>query len=351
MEDSRRLSLMVGTFFIVALVSLAVAVLTLSSESGLFVSYYKIHANFDDVQGLLPGAPVWMAGKEIGRIDEVEFTEFGSERPIHVAMRINRGIQTRVRSDSVATIGTIGVLGDSYVEIRPGSPEGSVLIDGEKINAVSPTNIYAALAQGTDALANVSELARNLNLVVSDVREEGVVAKAASAVSAVSNIILEVENGNGMLHGLVYNGGNGGDGGDGDGVGSIERSLASIESILNEVESGNGMLNSLIYAEDTTGVADIQESLDSLSDILLEVKNGDGLLHALIYDEESGRLSDEAVAAVTRLNSVLKKIEEGEGTLGLLASDPSLYEDMTMLFGGAQRSVVLRTLVRMATDE
>jgi len=345
MEDSRRLSLMVGTFFIVALVSLAVAVLTLSSESGLFVSYYKIHANFDDVQGLLPGAPVWMAGKEIGRIDEVEFTEFGSERPIHVAMRINRGIQTRVRSDSVATIGTIGVLGDSYIEIRPGSPDGSVLIDGEKINAVSPTNIYAALAQGTDALANVSELARNLNLVVSDVREEGVVTKAASAVSAVSNIILEVENGNGMLHGLVY------DGGDGDGVGSIERSLASIESILNEVESGNGMLNSLIYAEDTTGVADIQESLDSLSDILLEVKNGDGLLHALIYDEESGRLSDEAVAAVTRLNSVLKKIEEGEGTLGLLVSDPSLYEDMTMLFGGAQRSVVLRTLVRMATDE
>ena len=345
MEDSRRLSLMVGTFFIVTLVSLAVAVLTLSSESGLFVSYYKIHANFDDVQGLLPGAPVWMAGKEIGRIDEVEFTEFGSERPIHVAMRINRGIQTRVRSDSVATIGTIGVLGDSYIEIRPGSPDGSVLIDGEKINAVSPTNIYAALAQGTDALANVSELARNLNLVVSDVREEGVVTKAASAVSAVSNIILEVENGNGMLHGLVY------DGGDGDGVGSIERSLASIESILNEVESGNGMLNSLIYAEDTTGVADIQESLDSLSDILLEVKNGEGLLHALIYDEESGRLSDEAVAAVTRLNSVLKKIEEGEGTLGLLVSDPSLYEDVTMLFGGAQRSVVLRTLVRMATDE
>ena len=336
---------MVGAFFIVTLVSLAVAVLTLSSESGLFVSYYKIHANFDDVQGLLPGAPVWMAGKEIGRIDEVEFTEFGSERPIHVAMRINRGIQTRVRSDSVATIGTIGVLGDSYIEIRPGSPDGSVLIDGEKINAVSPTNIYAALAQGTDALANVSELARNLNLVVSDVREEGVVTKAASAVSAVSNIILEVENGNGMLHGLVY------DGGDGDGVGSIERSLASIESILNEVESGNGMLNSLIYAEDTTGVADIQESLDSLSDILLEVKNGDGLLHALIYDEESGRLSDEAVAAVTRLNSVLEKIEEGEGTLGLLVSDPSLYEDMTMLFGGAQRSVVLRTLVRMATDE
>ncbi|MFT5442567.1 MAG: phospholipid/cholesterol/gamma-HCH transport system substrate-binding protein, partial [Myxococcota bacterium] len=40
-----------------------------------------------------------------------------------------------------------------------------------------------------------------------------------------------------------------------------------------------------------------------------------------------------------------------EGTLGLLISDPTLYEEMSMLLGGANRSVVLRTLVRMATDK
>ena len=66
MEDNRRISLIVGAFFITALASLAFAVLTLSSESGLFTSYYKIYANFNNVQGLLPGAPVWMAGKEVG---------------------------------------------------------------------------------------------------------------------------------------------------------------------------------------------------------------------------------------------------------------------------------------------
>ena len=91
MDDKNRLSLMVGMFFIATLVALAVAVLTLSSESGLFASYYRIHASFDNVQGLLPGAPVWMAGKEVGRIEAVEFSEFGSEQPIHVTMRINRG--------------------------------------------------------------------------------------------------------------------------------------------------------------------------------------------------------------------------------------------------------------------
>lgn len=348
MEDSRRLSLIVGTFFILSLAALGVMVLSLSSESGLFARQYQIYGNFDNVQGLLPGAPVWMAGKEVGRVQAVEFTEFGSQQPILVSMRINRSIQNRLRTDSLATVGTIGVLGDSYIEIRPGSPEGAVLIDGETVPALSPTNLYAVLARGTEALDNVSELARNLNRVVSDVREEGVVAKAASAVSAASGIILEIEGGSGFLHSVVYDNYAGG------GVESIQRSLASLENILHEVQTGRGILNSLIYVGDVddagTSASNIQHTLASVADILAEIQSGDGLLHALIYDPETGRMSQEASVAIGRLNEILEKIENADGTLGLLVSDPKLYEDLTKLLGGAQRSVLLRTLVRMATE-
>ncbi|MFT5441813.1 MAG: phospholipid/cholesterol/gamma-HCH transport system substrate-binding protein [Myxococcota bacterium] len=346
MEDSRRLSLIVGTFFMISLAALGVAVLSLSSESGLFTSYYRIYGNFNNVQGLLAGAPVWMAGKEVGRVDEVVFTEFGSDKPILVTMRINRSIQTRVRSDSVASIGTIGVLGDSYIEIAPGSPDGAVLIDGETIPANSPTNLYAVLTQGTEALGNVSALARNLNRVVSDVREGGVITKAASAVDAASNIILEVESGSGLLHSLLYDDYAGG------GVQSIEGSLASLENILKEVETGEGVLHSLIYPGNNGGSAsDIEASLSSLASILEEVKTGEGLLHSLIYNPDTGEMTADAAAALADLSEVLKQIENGEGTLGLLISDPTLYEEMSMLLGGANRSVVLRTLVRMATDK
>jgi phospholipid/cholesterol/gamma-HCH transport system substrate-binding protein len=345
MPDSRKLSLIVGAFFIASLVALGVAVLSLTSESGLFASQYRIYAKFENVQGLLPGAPVWMAGKEVGRVEAVEFTEFGSNQPILVSMRINRTIQNRVRTDSVATIGTIGVLGDSYIEIRPGSFEGGVLIDGEEITALSPTNLYAVLAQGNEALGNVSELARSLNRVVNDVREEGVIAKGATAVSAMSNIILEIETGDGLLHSVIY------DDSSGEGVNSIEASLASLEDILAEVQTGSGILNSLIYGDGRDSQqAGINEALAALADIFEEIKNGEGLLHSMIYDAESGRISEDAVAAMTRLNVILEKIENGDGTLGLLISDPSLYEDMTLLLGGAKRSALLRTLVRMATD-
>jgi phospholipid/cholesterol/gamma-HCH transport system substrate-binding protein len=349
MQDSRRLSLIVGAFFIVSLMALGVAVLSLTSESGLFARHYRIYGNFDNVQGLLPGAPIWMAGKEVGRVRAVEFTDFGSNQPILVSMRINTSIQNRLRTDSVATIGTIGVLGDSYIEIRPGSPEGSVLIDGETIQTLSPTNLYAALAQGSEALDSISALARNLNLVVSDVREVGVIPKAASAVSAASGIVLEVESGSGLLHSVIYDNYAGG------GVESIESSLASLENILEEVRTGRGILNSLIYADDgtqgATSTADIQQTLASLADIMREIESGDGMLHALIYDPETGRMSEDAAAAMGRLDEILKKIEDSDGTLGLMISDPKLYEDLTQLIGGAQRSAIVRTLVRMATEE
>jgi phospholipid/cholesterol/gamma-HCH transport system substrate-binding protein len=353
MQDSRRLSLIVGAFFIVSLMALGVAVLSLTSESGLFARHYRIYGNFDNVQGLLPGAPIWMAGKEVGRVRAVEFTDFGSNQPILVSMRINTSIQNRLRTDSVATIGTIGVLGDSYIEIRPGSPEGSVLIDGETIQTLSPTNLYAALAQGSEALDSISALARNLNLVVSDVREVGVIPKAASAVSAASGIVLEVESGSGLLHSVIYDNYAGG------GVESIESSLASLENILEEVRTGRGILNSLIYADDVSddathganSAADIQQALASLADIMREIESGDGMLHSLIYDPETGRMSEDAAAAMGRLDEILKKIEDSDGSLGLMISDPKLYEDLTQLIGGAQRSAIVRTLVRMATEE
>ncbi|MCP5045453.1 MAG: MCE family protein [bacterium] len=345
MEDSRRLSLIVGSFFIASLVALGIAVLSLSSESGLFASHYRVYGHFDDVQGLLPGAPVWMAGKEVGRVEAVEFTEFGSNQPILITMRIKLGIQNRVRTDSVASIGTIGVLGDSYIEIQPGSPDGSVLIDGEEIPTISPTNLSAALAQGTEALGAVSSLARNLNAVVSDVREGGVITKAASAVDAASGIILEVEGGSGLLHSLIYDNYAGG------GVESIEHSLASLEQILGEVQTGRGVLHSLIYGGEDEDTLDINDAITSLAGILGEVESGEGLLHALIYDPETGKLSENAVSAMAHLDLILERVNNADGTLGLLVSDPKLYEDMTVLLGGAQRSTLLRTLVRMAREQ
>ena len=59
----------------------------------------------------------------------------------------------------------------------------------------------------------------------------------------------------------------------------------------------------------------------------------------------------EALEAGARLNSILAKIDRGDGTLGLIVNDPTLYEDLKLLVGGANRSAVVRGMIRVLSDE
>jgi phospholipid/cholesterol/gamma-HCH transport system substrate-binding protein len=312
--SNQRLSLIVGSFVILCLGGLAVAILTLTSESGLFVQRYRLVAPFSNVQGLLPGAPVWLSGMAVGRVQSVTFNPLGGEASLAVILSVDKEVQELIRQDSLATIGTIGVLGDSYVEVSIGTLETPELSDGAVINTQSPLNLMSMVGKAADlmetggvALASIGELAENVNSVVGDFSGEGGAVKAADAIGAVSDIVLAVQEGPGLMHSIVY------DRYEGGGVESIERSLATLEDIFDEIANGQGILHTLIF-----------ESPDD-QDLIME-----------------------ALEAGARLNSILAKVDRGEGSFGLFLNDPTVYEDVKMLLGGAQRSAVLRRLIRMA---
>lgn len=310
MEDTRRLSLIVGAFVLLSLGALAITVLSLSSQQGIFTDRYRLLAHYDDVRGLIPNAPVWLAGTAVGRVESVTLATRADGLPsVQVLLQVDRAVQDRIRDDSVASIGTIGLLGDTNVQISLGTEKGHPLGDMDEIATLNPTDINAVIDRGGLALDKFASLASNLNDIVEEfeVGEGG--PRLAKSVGAVSDLIEEVTEGEGLLHSLIY------DQYEGSGVESIERSLVTLEGILNEVA------------------------------------NGDGVLHTLIYDKPTDQdLVLEALAAGARLNSILSKIDRGEGTFGLLLNDPTLYEDLKMLVGGAQRSAVVRTMIRMSTD-
>lgn len=316
MDRDARISLSVGIFVVAALMALAGGILSLGVESGLFQPQYRVTAHFSNVLGLLPGAPVWLGGKEVGRVDRIAFEPMSAERPVLVVMRIDKDVQDRIRDDSVATIGTIGLLGDSYVEVSFGTEGAAVLLDGYEIATNDPVNMTAVMLEGRKALASINELSGSLTNVVQTFSENEGAERAADAVEAFSDIMIETREGAGLIHSLIF-----------------------------EPYEGGGVEGM------SSAVANLDASLVTFSEMLSEVKTGDGLLHALIYapPEEQG-VFQEALAATGRLNRILAKLEQGEGTLGLLLNDPSVFEDMKILLGGAQRSTLLRSMIRMAVD-
>jgi len=310
LPDNRRLSLVVGAFVLAALAALALAILSLSSQQGVWTDRYRLVAYYDNVGGLIANAPVWLAGTQVGRVGSVVLGARSSGKPaVKVVLQVDRSVQDRIRADSVASIGTIGLLGDRYVEVSLGTPDAPPLESGAEIATVNPTNMTAVIDKGAAALDSVASLAANLNQVVADFERDSGGRGLAKSVAAVADIVAEIQDGHGLLHSVIY------DEYEGGGVESIDRSLATLEGILDEVAEGDGVLHSLIYDELTE------------QDVVLE-----------------------ALEAGSRLNSILAKIDRGEGTVGLLLNDPTLYEDLKQLVGGAQRSAVVRTLIRLSTD-
>lgn len=59
----------------------------------------------------------------------------------------------------------------------------------------------------------------------------------------------------------------------------------------------------------------------------------------------------KANAAVKNMNEILGKINSGQGTVGALINDPSLYDDLKALLGGANRNRVMRNLIRQTIKE
>ena len=309
MQGDRRLSLAIGAFVMLCLAGGAAVILSLSSQSGFFAPRYRLMAHFENVLGLQANAPVWLAGKEIGRVESVTFAALSETNPLEVELRIDPAVQELIRADSSASVGTIGVLGDSYIEISIGTLDAPTLRDGEEIATVTPVGLGSLVGKAARALDSVAELSSDLDAAVSSFNEGGGGGQAALAIAAVSDMTLEVKNGEGLLHSLIF------DSYEGGGVESIEGSLASLEHILNEVQMGEGILHELIYKE------------TSEQDLIVEV-----------------------LEAGARLNSILAKIDRGEGSLGLMLNDPTLYEDLKILLGGAQRSTVVRSLIRMAVE-
>ena len=311
MESDRRLSLTVGGFVVAALGALAVVLLSLSQEQGVFRARYKLVAYFENVQGLVPGAAVWLAGTRVGQVERVEIASMPDGAPaVRVLLHVDDVVGERIRADSVAEIGTVGLLGDQIVQLTIGTMASPMLRDGDQIETRDPFDLNRMVSKGGRALDAIEVLASNLNETLEEFQETGGSRGLARSIEGLSSLVTEVQEGEGALHALIY-----------------------------EPYKGSA-------------VANLEGTTESLANIMVEVEQGDGVLHSLIYDEPAEQDSVlQFVAAGGRLNSILDKIDRGDGTLGLLLNDPTLYEELKVLVGGANRNTIVRSLIEMVTTE
>jgi len=159
----------VGIFVLVGLAVAMVLVLSIAERQHIFVKRVWLYATFDEVGGLRSGSPVFLSGVESGTVSSLSFTEQGQ---VTVALRIQATYMDRIKTDSVATIGSVGLLGDKSIEISVGSPDASVLPVGGSLKTVPPLSINR-LVEGLEPVKNrLEEVLTNLSEVTEELAQD-----------------------------------------------------------------------------------------------------------------------------------------------------------------------------------
>jgi len=298
--------LKVGMFVFASLLIFMATVFLIGGERKFFAERYLLIAEFPDVQGLMEGAPVRVSGVDVGIVKKISFPEVMEERKIKVEMLIDKKVQKRIREDSYAMIQTMGLLGDKYVEISQGSPEKKIIPSGGIVQSIAPPDLYQVLQKGNVIIDNTIKITDSLQKILRSFGTE----ESAQDLAA---------------------------------------TIRSLDEILEEIKEGEGLLSFLIF--DRRGkelIMNLSNSFEALGEILDRIKGGDGLLKKLIYDQQGGQLMEDIEIAARNIKEITAKLNEGTGTLGALLNDPSVFEDLMIVLGGAKRSERLQKIIQYA---
>ncbi|MBL9113426.1 MAG: MCE family protein [Verrucomicrobiaceae bacterium] len=115
-ERDKKTELLVGLFLFVGMLLLAGLILKFSSIRELMKEKYEITAPFPDASGVKVGTPIMLGGSKIGKVPRMP-TLNAQFNGVIVPMEIYA--DNRIPKDAKFAIGTAGLLGDSFIEIKP----------------------------------------------------------------------------------------------------------------------------------------------------------------------------------------------------------------------------------------
>lgn len=160
-----NLEFKVGIFVFFALAFLVMLVL----RTGDFYMKpgYTVRFIFDFVSGVDKGSPVRLAGVNVGEVTDIKIirnSEGSTEA--EVTCLINQGVY--IEEDADVRINTLGLLGEKYVEILPGTTGNKMMANGSVLTGKTPVLLEKITESGNRLINKIEHTVDNINDVVAD---------------------------------------------------------------------------------------------------------------------------------------------------------------------------------------
>ncbi|MDF1546134.1 MAG: MlaD family protein [bacterium] len=278
-----------GSLKVGIVLALAIAVMFWASLSGggtsIFDSKGKFTCYFANVNGLVPGAPVWLSGVEVGNVKSIQFVALDSLRQVEIICRVKRDVWMFLTDDARVQMGTIGFLGDKYVEILPGTVGMPTIEEFAVIRTKDAGSAEAMFKKGEVALAKAGNIAQN-----------------------VDQLLGGINKGEGTLGQLATND-------------TLYHDLTDLLAKLTQ-------LTATLQKNQERIVSSLETTANSISSLTEKVDANQGTIGRLVNDP---KLYDNLESSSARLDSIMQVINAADGSLGLFVSDTAFYSETVNL--------------------
>ena len=281
----------VGMFFVVGMGILAWLTFKVEHVETLFARQYPLKAYFSSANGLDAGSPVALAGVKVGVVKKVAI----EGEKIAVYLAIDEG--QVVRPDSVASITMGGLLGSKFIDMTLGSAGAPALAPDSVVKSMDAPDVDSLLRKVEAAVGNISDLTGSFagsKDFFTSLKEAG--PKLNQVLASLQEITDKIKRGEGTVGKLVAD----------------DSLYKQAQEITASLRTASEKLAKILGDNE----ADIRGTMSAVKDVAPQLKE-----------------------AVANLTSIARKIEKGEGTIGKLVNDPTLYEDLKKAMSNIQTLV------------
>jgi phospholipid/cholesterol/gamma-HCH transport system substrate-binding protein len=328
-QEVKWSQLKVGLIVLASVALLSTLLFLMTSASGMSVFSRKliVTSYFDNSMGLKTGAPVELEGVTIGEVKTVEVSTDPARKltPVKVVMKIDPRYHASLHTDSRVSLGTIGVLGDTVLDINSMVATGPELKTGDELKTLEEPSLQDVVKSSQGTVESLNAILAKIDRIVDDLQNgKGTVGKlitdptlynqASSTVTQLNALATDLNSGKGTAGKLLK---------DPEMYDHLNDTVTKLDNIVANLDAGKGSAGKLL--KDDSLYNNLNSSVAHANSILTEADAGKGGLGLIAKDPAFAKKLNDTV---TQLDTLLANANAGKGTLGQLATNDSVYKNL-----------------------
>ncbi len=303
----------VGAFFLVALVLTGLLIWKIENLRFGKAAARTLSIQFDNVAGLKEKADVRLAGVLVGKVSKIRLV--GGKAVVDVDLTKD----VALREGASASIESLGMLGEKYVELVPGPVGAAALPEGAILQGEVPVSFDQITKLARDIESDIKDITRNLKDSLGGTLGEERLTGIVENVLVLSRELRKlVESNRANVDATTAN------------FREFSTQMTKLVDRIDRLVASNQDSVSSTVSNAKELSSKLQTTVDNMNAITGRIKAGEGTIGKLVESEETNKNLNDALVAVKdgveNLTAAMKTVKKFNFDMGLRAEYLSRFQ-------------------------